>query len=83
MSLNPISPRLRAVKHNAISASKVTLSVPAGDVLHVSEDVAAQLVAAAGEFQSVDVDAADEVVEPVAAAPVKRAAKKSAAKPKG
>jgi sulfite reductase alpha subunit-like flavoprotein len=85
MSLNPIRPGLRAIKHNAVSVSKVQLSVPAGDVLHVSDNVADQLVAAAGEFQEIT---DDEPVEQATAAPgevraVKRPAKKSAAaKPK-
>lgn len=85
MSLNPITPRLRSVKHNAISASKVSLSVPAGDVLHVSDVVADQLIAAAGEFQ--EVTEVESVVEQASAAPgevrsVKKPAKKAAAKSK-
>lgn len=84
MSLNPIVPRLRAVKHNAISASKVQISVPAGDVLLVSDVVADQLIAAAGEFQSVDEDREDEPqVEQATASPgEKRTTRKRAAKPK-
>ena len=89
MSLNPVVPRLRAIKHDAISASKVSLSVPAGDTLIVSDDVADQLVAAPRQFQEVVDDETEDVkpVEQATAAPgevrsVKRPAKKSASKPK-
>ena len=82
MSLNPVVPRLRAIRHDAVSASKVYLSIPAGDVLHVSDVVADQLVAASRQFQEVTED--DEpAVEVAPAEPVKKSvAKKSAAKPR-
>ena len=86
MSLNPVVPRLRAIRHDAVSASKVYLSIPAGDELVVSDVVADQLVAASRQFQEVTED--DEpAVEQATAAPgevraVKRPAKKSAAKPR-
>lgn len=72
MSLNPPNGGLRTIKHNAISPSKVSVSIPAGDELTVSDEVADQLLAAAGEFQ--------EVTEAPKAAPAKATAKKSAAK---
>ena len=80
MSLNPVKPGLRAIHHNAVSASKVYLSIPAGDVLVVSDVVADQLVAASRQFQS----AAPVAVEApaVEVAHVTKPAKKSAAKPR-
>lgn len=81
MSLNPIVPRLRAIKHNAISASKVSLSIPAGEVLHVSDVVADQLVAAANEFQEVTED--EPAVEQATAAPGEKRTTRRTAKPKG
>jgi hypothetical protein len=60
MSLNPIRPGLRAIRHDAASPSKVSLSIPPGDELFVSDVVAAQLVATSRQFKE-DVD---EVVEP-------------------
>ena len=82
MSLKPIRPGLRAIKHDAISASKVELSIPAGDELVVSDVVADQLVAASRQFKDVDgISEPDEVVEQATAAPGEtRAAKRPATK---
>lgn len=53
MGLRPINPGLRTIFHNAIDASKVSLSVPAGETLVVSEELAGQLLASAAQFQDV------------------------------
>jgi len=51
--LKPIEPGLRRIHHDANSVAKVELVVAADDVLHVSEDVAAQLTKASRQFKDV------------------------------
>lgn len=65
MSLNQIRPGLRAIKHDAISPSKVSLSIPPDDELFVSDDVADQLVAASRRFKDVDGESDEDEVEVV------------------
>lgn len=45
MPLNPIIPGLRRLKNDSHDVAKVALTIPAGDVVEVSDDVAAQLEA--------------------------------------
>ncbi|HEX6968105.1 MAG TPA: hypothetical protein VF174_04725 [Micromonosporaceae bacterium] len=54
MVLREPVPGLRRIHHNANSPKRVELIVPAGDVLEVSEQVAAQLQAADPHFQAVE-----------------------------
>ena len=46
MSLNPPVPGLRPVFNRSNSVAKVHINIRPGDVLHVSDDVAGQLIAA-------------------------------------
>jgi hypothetical protein len=48
--LKPPTSGLRVLHLNAVSPAKVALVVAPGDELHVSEDVAEQLIAADGHF---------------------------------
>ena len=54
MPLTPIQPGLRAISNGSNDVAKVSLVVPQGDVLCVSEVVADQLVAASGAFKRAD-----------------------------
>jgi len=85
------SPGLRRITHDAVSHSKVSLSVAPGEVLLVSGDIAGQLTRASGQFKDVTDGApsapvpytdpnADDDPEPEPAKPAKRTAKKRAAK---
>lgn len=51
MALTTPRPTLRRLRLDAVSPAKVSLVVPPGDVLEVSEDVAAQLVAGDPHFR--------------------------------
>jgi hypothetical protein len=51
--MNPPAPGLRRLWLNAASPAKVSLSVPPGSVLEVSDDVARQLIAADPHFRDV------------------------------
>jgi len=83
MGLNEPIPGLRPLFHNSNQPTKVTLVIPAGDELAVSDDVAAQLQAASTHFESpdtpkvappaADTPADDEPVEPAPKRPAKRA----------
>lgn len=64
--LKPATPGLRVIHHNSNSTSHVAVSVPAGDQLAVSDDVAEQLLAVSPQFKD--------------ATPAKTPAKKAAAK---
>jgi hypothetical protein len=57
MGLKPIIPGLHRIKHDSAQPTKVEITVPAGDELEVSEDVAAQLRVASTHF--VDPDSVD------------------------
>lgn len=94
--MNPPTSGLRPLFYDSKQVAKVELRVQPGDVLHVSEDVAAQLQAADGHFRDgaptwtpdqLDTTPAvgDEGVQPAAdpepaPAPVQAAVKKSARK---
>lgn len=56
MALNPIRPGLRALWLNAASPAKVAVVVAPNDVLHVSDDLAAQLQRGDSHFREVDAD---------------------------
>lgn len=60
MGLNPIGGGLRHIHYDARSAAKVALVVQPGDELHVSDDVAAQLVAASPQFKDATATAGHE-----------------------
>lgn len=47
-------PGLRSIHYDARRAAKVALSIPAGDVVAVSDDVADQLLAESPQFKEVD-----------------------------
>jgi len=65
MALNPINPGLRPLWYDAKSPAKVQLVVARNDVLHVSDDVAAQLQAADPHFKDVPADfVAPVVIDP-------------------
>lgn len=51
MALKPINPKLR-VRNDSRSTTKVSLSIPPGDVLEVSENVGAQLQASSTAFKA-------------------------------
>lgn len=72
--LKPPVPGLRRLTHDSNQAEKVTLTIPAGDTLEVSADVAGQLEATSTHFK------ADKPAPAPKAAPVKAAAKKAAPK---
>lgn len=94
MGLNPIQAGLHRLKHDSAQPSKITLVIPPGDELEVSDEIAAQLHAASTHFR----DPADvpvpgpqrekdangvPIVEEVAEEPKpKKAATKKAATPK-
>ena len=68
MGLKPPTPGLRALFHNSISPAKVQVSIPPGDVLHVSEELAVQLRTTSTHFEDVAPDdelVADEVAPAV------------------
>lgn len=67
MAMNPPTPGLRRIHHDSRSFNKVTLSVPPGAVLDVSDEIADQLTAASPQFKDTP-------------APAKPQAKKTAAK---
>jgi len=69
--LKPVGPGLRVIHHNSNSTSHVQVSVPAGDELTVSDDVAEQLLAVSPQFR----DATP--AKPPAKSPVKKAAAKA------
>lgn len=83
MALNPIRPRLRNISNDL---AKITLSIPAGDEIEVSEDVAAQiahqqapLAVAAPEKAPVAPEAPAEAEDaPEAKKPAKRTRKATA-----
>jgi hypothetical protein len=72
--MNPISPRLRQIHNGGNSVAKVSLVIPAGDDLAVSDYVADQLQRQ-GAFK--DGAAPHLEVEEAAAAPVTKAAGKA------
>jgi len=51
MALNPITGGLHRLTHDSAQATKVELTIPPGDELEVSDDVAAQLHAASTHFR--------------------------------
>jgi hypothetical protein len=52
MALNPHpAAGLRNINYDARSAAKVELRIPAGDTLHVSDDVAEQLLQSSTQFK--------------------------------
>lgn len=53
MPLNPVEPGLHRLRYDSKSVAKVNVHVQPGDELAVSEDVAAQLVAADPHFKPV------------------------------
>lgn len=87
MALNPPVPgltapqsALRRISYDATSAAKVSLIVQPGDQLEVSDDVAAQLLAASGQFKDTDAAKPEPADEPDERPKRKTRAKKSAAK---
>ncbi|WP_028192943.1 hypothetical protein [Salinispora pacifica] len=64
MGLTPPAAGLKRLRHNAISPTRVEVTVPAGDELEVSDAVAAQLRAADPHFQPADKPAADTSTAP-------------------
>jgi len=56
-------PGLRRVRYDAVSVAKISLTVQPGDVLDVSDDVAAQLFAASAQFKDGDAPAPDPKVD--------------------
>lgn len=81
MALKPIRPRLRNLSNDVV---KVALTVPPGDELEVSEDVAAQVAHQRASLTDVDAtppgpkitEPIPEPVDEAPAEPVKKAAKK-------
>lgn len=72
MPLKPINPKLRRLRNDSRTTTKVSLSIPAGDELEVSDNVGAQLQAASNAFKG-----AEPAAVPAPAEPVKRTARKS------
>lgn len=66
MALREVSPGLRTIHNGSNGIAKVSLGVPAGDELTVSEEVAAQLQAQSGAFK----DGPATAAAPVAPSPV-------------
>lgn len=54
MGLNPVQAGLHRLKHDSAQPTKVTLTIPPGDELEVSDDIAAQLHAASTHFVDPD-----------------------------
>jgi len=54
MALNPPTPSLRRLYYDAVSPAKVQIVVQPGDALHVSDDVAGQLIAGSAQFKDAD-----------------------------
>jgi hypothetical protein len=54
MALNPPGAGLRRIRYDAKSTAKVQVHVAPGDELHVSDDVAAQLLLQSAQFKDVD-----------------------------
>lgn len=79
MSLRPIRPTLRTLHNGSNDVAKVSINVPAGDDITVSEYVAAQLQAQTGAFKDGAAPApeasetTDETPAPVKAKPSKSA----------
>lgn len=71
MGLNNISPGLRPIHYDAVSAAKVALVVQPDEELIVSDDIADQLLKSSGQFKDKPRPAAE---------PVKKAVKKASAK---
>ena len=74
MALNPPAAGLRRIYYDAKSTAKVQLHVAPGDELHVSDDVASQLLLQSAQFKDADnprpraVDIDTATPEPEAAA---------------
>lgn len=52
MALNPITPGLRNLRNKSNGIAKVSIAVPAGDELVVSDDVATQLLNQTQAFEA-------------------------------
>jgi hypothetical protein len=76
MALTPLRPRLRNVSNGL---AKVTLSIPAGDEIEVSEEVAAQIIHQGAPLRDAAPSPEPESTEAPKPARKARAAKKASA----